>query len=105
LRWHARGVPLLTLVPPDATPGQERSAHIHRGRKAKDRKGGRPPKRDRAPGWRKRRKSEWLPMVLDRHRGGASSRDIAAEVTAQSGVRIAHASISRWIREAAKGAH
>jgi hypothetical protein len=59
----AGDVPLVTVLPPDATHGEVRSQQIKRGQQAKGRKGGRPTKA--RPGDTKRRLCgrTWLPRM------------------------------------------
>lgn len=59
-----RGVRVMTFLHPDATPEECRSLLIRWGRDVKGNKGGRPPKEDRGPGWKKRRRERLRPQVL-----------------------------------------
>ena len=77
LRQWTDGVPLFTLLPPNATSGEVRAYQTKRGQATKGRKGGRP--RKNPPGYKKQRRQKLLRRVLKLRRNGASYRKIARE--------------------------
>jgi DNA invertase Pin-like site-specific DNA recombinase len=87
----ADGVVLATYLPPDATPAEVRSYQRKRGQQIKNRKGGRPPKEQ--PGYKTRRREEWLPTVLRLHAKGMSQRGIHRRT------KVARTTIQRWLQD------
>jgi hypothetical protein len=83
------GVPLLTLLHPDASSGVARSSQTKRGRKAVGRYGGRPPKRQ--PGYKKKRRLDLLPRILELYSHGMRLGQIVVET------RVPRRTISRWL--------
>ena len=75
LKQWADGVPLVTVIAPDAPPTLARSHQSRRGQSAKWRKGGRPPKVQ--PGWKKLRREQKQPLAIEMRREGKSIRQIA----------------------------
>jgi hypothetical protein len=75
LQEYVEGVPLVTALDPDATPGEERAYQTKRGQQAKGHKGGRPPKRK--TGYKKLRRETVLPRVLELRQLGATISQIA----------------------------
>lgn len=75
LAWCTGGVMLVTLLPPDALPGQVRSFHTARGQVQKSQKGGRP--RTHPRGYKKQRRSSSLAKASWMRRCGLSIRRIA----------------------------
>jgi len=74
--WRvADGEPLVTVVPPDAPPGDERSKETTWGQQQKGHKGGRPTKTKPA-GYKKERREQQLNRVLKLHRRGLPLGDI-----------------------------
>jgi hypothetical protein len=92
LRHLARGVPLYTLTDPDAAPGEIRSRQPRRGQQAKGRRGGRPLK------GRDRFRRKWLPRVLELREEGVGYRPIATTVSEESGKRVTHMTVRKWIK-------
>jgi hypothetical protein len=89
LKGETTGVTLLTLLHPDATPHDARSAQIKRGQQEKGCKGGRPPKREL--GYKKQRRRKQLLRVLQLHDAGESHRKIAIVTGVPS------STVWRWI--------
>jgi hypothetical protein len=77
LRAWTRGVPLVTLLHPDATPSEERSYQRKRGQRAKGRTGGRPA--TKRPGSKKRRRLNTQEWVQSLRANGMSIRIIASK--------------------------
>ncbi len=77
LALAANGVRLMTLLDPDAPPVVCRSLLVRCGQGSKGQKGGRPRKPDGTPGYRKRRREELLPRVLELRGQGESLGRIA----------------------------
>ena len=75
LKFFTFGVPLLTLLAPNASPRKVRSYQRKRGQQGKGRRGGRPPKRE--PGWKVERRKSCLAWVLELHSDGKSLRSIS----------------------------
>lgn len=75
LRASTKGVELVTLLDPDATPRQERGYQSIRGQRQKRRRGGRP--LAKRPGYVKARRERLLPHVLADRRNGMTVRAIA----------------------------
>ena len=78
LQRDTQGVKLATLVAPDATPEEIRSYETKRGKKSKGNPGGRPKKRD--PGYKKRERQMYLPIVLERYKQNKNIAAIARSV-------------------------
>ena len=74
LRECTGGVRLVTVLPPDATPQQERAFATKRGQVAKARKGGRP--RKSKPGYKKLRRERELSRVHQLRHCGATITEI-----------------------------
>jgi hypothetical protein len=101
LRFYARaGLTLMTVEPPDASPGRNRAAQTRRGQAAKGRKGGRPPKvlEDREAGYRARRKKQAMLKVRSLLAEECSKRVIAQRVAREFKVSLTTA--YKWLREA-----
>jgi len=75
LRWWTKGMTLVTLLNPDASPADERSYQSKRGQRAKGRKGGRPKQNE--AGYKKQRRISNLPKVYWMNVCGLSIRRIA----------------------------
>jgi hypothetical protein len=92
LRYMTEGVPLITLLDPDATPGDVRSYQSKRGQAAKGRRGGRPAKKRTRyqTGQREvcRSKLYWLCIVL-----GMEYRAVARLLN------VPEANVRRWVRQ------
>ncbi len=78
LQLETDGVELATLINPDATPEEIRSYETKRGKKSKGNPGGRPKKRD--PGYKKRERQMYLPIVLERYKQNKNIAAIARSV-------------------------
>ena len=78
LQLETDGVKLATLINPDATPEEIRSYETKRGKKSKGNPGGRPKKRD--PGYKKRERQMYLPIVLERYKQNKNIAAIARRV-------------------------
>jgi hypothetical protein len=103
LRLAMGGVPVMTYLDPDASPGECRSLLIRWGQGAKGHKGGRGRKRvDQSPGYRKRRKAACRPLAVDLYRRGASTRFIERRASRLHGSRISRQTILNWLREAGR---
>jgi hypothetical protein len=89
----AGGMPLMTLLHPDASPSEVRSYQSKRGQWAKRRKGGRP--RSKRPGYKKLRKKEKLGLVLWLHRRDWPVREIAAKPM----VSVPKSTVHEWIHK------
>ena len=72
---ETQGVKLATLEAPDATPQEIRSYETKRGKKLKGNPGGRPKKC--CPGYKKREREQYLPIVLDLYKKGMNIAAIA----------------------------
>jgi DNA invertase Pin-like site-specific DNA recombinase len=88
LRWWTIGVPLATVIHPDAAASEVRSYQRRRGQHEKSSFGGRPG----LPGYKKRLRQKKLPKVLELKERGASLRKIVAKT------RLAKSTIADWIR-------
>ena len=105
LRDATLGVPLMTLLPPTATPAEERAfetrhGHAPPGRPRRAAVEDAPPVRSRTQG--KVRREALLPAVLDMHARGMSTRQIAAALAAlNSGHQPPYPkTVLNWIRAA-----
>ncbi len=78
LQLETDGVELATLINPDATPEEIRSYETKRGKKSKGNPGGRPKKCD--PGYKKRERQMYLPIVLERYKQNKNIAAIARSV-------------------------
>ncbi len=104
LRCWTKGVRLLTVLDPDASPREVRSWQRKRGQSAKGRKGGRPrsqppPEQTPAkyPGYKKDRREAKLPAVLQRRARGESLRQIA------EAEEVPVATVEEWIQKHRRG--
>jgi hypothetical protein len=93
---------VMTVLHPDATNEEGRLLLSRWAQQAKDHKGGRPRKPDRAPGWRERRRDEMLPKVLELHHQGLNFSRIAERVNEESRGRytVTRYTVRDWLREA-----
>lgn len=91
LRLETLGVRLITLVHPKATPGQIRSFETRRGKQAKGNPGGRP--RKRGPGYKKRIKQKYMPIVLNLYEQEPNVAAIARKM------RLNYNTVYSWIRK------
>ena len=78
LQRDTHGVKLATLINPDATPAEIRSYETKRGKKSKGNPGGRPKKC--SPGYKKRERQKFLPIVLERYKQNKNIAAIARSV-------------------------
>ncbi len=78
LQRDTHGVKLATLINPDATPAKIRSYETKRGKKSKGNPGGRPKKC--SPGYKKRERQMYLPIVLELYRQNKNIAAIARSV-------------------------
>lgn len=92
LSYWTEGVPLMTLLHPDATPAEVRAHQRRRGQWASGNKGGRPAAH--AAGYKKQQREELLPRVVELHHAGLSGRQISADTG------VPEATVRRWISEA-----
>lgn len=95
LRIVTSGVPLMTLLDPEASPSDVRSLQSKRGQHEKGRFGGRP--KSKRPGEKKFLRQKWLGTVRKLRRKGRSLREIAQELSCRTGRRISHSTIQDWI--------
>jgi hypothetical protein len=93
LRLATVGVELVTLLDPDATPGEERSYQTSRGQSQKGNRGGRPPAK--RPGAKKARRKQLLRFVDADSDNGLSIRAIATKY------RLAPSTVHLWIKSLA----
>lgn len=91
LRYMTDGFPLMTLIDPDATPGQMRAYQTRRGQTETGRKGGRPAVV--RPGDKRRRRENELPKVLEKVTDGGSLRQISREI----GIPIS--TLQEWLQK------
>ena len=89
LQLETDGVKLATLINPDATPEEIRSYETKRGKKSKGNPGGRPKKC--SPGYKKRERQKFLPIVLERYK---QNKNIA--VISRS-VNLKYDTVYSWI--------
>ena len=89
LQLETDGVELATLINPDATPEEIRSYETKRGKKSKGNPGGRPKKC--SPGYKKRERQKFLPIVLERYK---QNKNIA--VISRS-VNLKYDTVYSWI--------
>jgi hypothetical protein len=88
------GVPLMTLLAPDAAAGECRAFLTRWGQEVKGKKGG----GDRMSGNRKRRKEAWLARVLELKQQSFSLVKIADRISQESGERITAMTVRQWVR-------
>jgi hypothetical protein len=86
--------PIMTYLPPDATPAQCRSLLSSWGQEQKGRKGGRPIK------GRDAFRQHWQPVAMELATQGMSLHAIARELRRLSGHRPSHETIRSWVRQA-----
>ena len=91
LQSDTRGVILATLLDPDATPARIRSFETRRGKRAKGNPGGRP--RKRSPGYKKRIKQKYMPIVLNLYEQELNVAAIARKT------RLNYNTVYSWIRK------
>jgi hypothetical protein len=98
------GLVLYTVIPPDATPGERRSAEIKRGQEAKGRKGGRPRKPSRGEFkaiWQPRFVRWWWVLeeedLPERNRIAAIQK--MAWAKSHSAYWPSRTTIQKWLRE------
>lgn len=97
LRLWTEGVPLATLLHPDASLSEEKGFQISRGQKAKQRPGGRPKKKE--PRGKKRREF-YLPQAIMLRKAGMSFRQIADKINEMMDDRFGapcHGTIRNWL--------
>lgn len=99
LKAATKGVRIMTYLEPNTPLDKCRALLAKWGQEVKQRKGGRPRKLDREPGWRKRRKNELLRAVLEQRRAGVSYRNIAKRVSQKFANPITHVAVRDWILE------
>ena len=90
LPWICGAVPLVTVLPPDASWKEERAYQSKRGQRQKNMKGGRPAKHK--PGYKKQRREQLLPQVRRLWEDGNSFRAIAQRC------RTSDRNVRRWLR-------
>ena len=86
LAWWADGVPLLTMLPPDATPDEVKSYQSKRGQRMKRAKGGRPERP-------KNRRKRLRPLALEMRAAGASLGEIA------KAFNVPRSTVADWCRD------
>jgi len=88
MQYHARGVPLITLLDPNASPSECRSHQIKRGQGAKN-KGGRPPKQ--TAGYKKKMREKKKPEVVKLYADGLPISEICKRLN------IARSTAYSWL--------
>jgi hypothetical protein len=89
------GVVAATVLPPDAPARNVRSFQRRRGQVEKGAKGGRP--RNAVPGYKKQRRLEKLPEVLQLHAAGQSLGQI------EDSTGVPKQTVREWIKKSAEG--
>ena len=95
----AKGVRLMTIVHPDASPSSAHGFQTKRGQLASGNPGGRPRRHDNEPGHRRRRRDRLLEDVLRLRQAGLSSRDIAERIRHETGEELSHRTVQLWISQ------
>jgi hypothetical protein len=88
------GVPLMTLVDPDAPPEEQKAEVSSIGVKHSTKKNGRPPKKRRGPYTTKAERDAKLPRMRELRQQGMTVRDIGAAVD------LSFQSVGRWLKDA-----
>lgn len=96
LRLICGAVPLVTVLPPDASWKEERAYQSKRGQRQKNMKGGRPANLN--PGYKKRRREKLLPEVWRLWEEGYGYRAIAKALGTD------HRNVQRWVGRFCDGA-
>jgi hypothetical protein len=94
LKAWTKGVTIATVLHPNASQSKERSVLTRIGQMTKGKYGGR--ERKTRPGDKKRRRDEKLSTVLEHHKQGCSSRDIARKVG------LPKSTVNDWVRWASQ---
>ena len=81
LKFQTLGVPLVTLLHPDASSYECRAFQTRLGKDAKGKRGGRP--RKRTPGYKKRLREQKKPQAIEMRLGGASLNEISRALNVQ----------------------
>lgn len=88
LQYHSRGVPLATVLDPNASPGECRSHQIKRGQSVKG-KGGRPPKE--TAGYKKKMREKKKPEAVKLYAEGSSVPAICKRLN------VARSTVYSWL--------
>jgi hypothetical protein len=99
LHQATRGVRLMTLLSPDASPTDCRRAWAEWAAELRRNPGGRG-KSKSGPGSSRRLRERWLPYVLEQHSMGKRAHDIWEDINERIGPdeSISYSTICRWIQ-------